>query len=502
LKTPSSHRFVFPLLILLLAVPTAFARAAVTPKETWIGMYLNGRKIGYSSIRVEKATYRGKPAMKIISNAVTHMEMLGNAVSQDIRSVTYTDSTYRPLYQSYDMTSNGSATRLTADYQPGKIVCTLVAGGKPATRVVPVPPGANLTVDDSSGGVPGMKVEVGQKSTFYFLEPVTISLMKTEVEVQAREKVTLDRVSYAAFRVCATVPMFGRLISWQTPEGDILKGEGPLGIAMYRETKLRAMNMKAGAPAFVVEGAAVEQKTVYKPEDIAIATALTIDKPIQNPRALKTLSLSVAGIEDRALVLSDGRQHASPVEGKADTYRLDIRAENFDPARAATLPIAEPSVQQYLRSAPYLDTEDPQIKAVAASLRGRETNAYKVAVRIRDWVHRHMKPDYTIGVPRSCTDVYKRERGVCRDYAVLYTGIARAAGIPTRVCGGIVYAEGRFFYHAWAESWIGEWVPFDPTQNTDFVDATHVKFAQGDVTDMFNVVGIVGRLKLNVIAVQ
>src|SRR5947209_1869987 len=81
-------------------------------------------------------------------------------------------------------------------------------------------------------------------------------------------------------------------------------------------------------------------------------------------------------------------------------------------------------------------------------------------------------------------------RRVCLDYATLYAALARAAGVPTRLCAGIVYAQGKFYYHAWAESYVGQWVAFDPTlydpeQPVAYVDATHIKFAQGDVTGMF-----------------
>jgi hypothetical protein len=58
-----------------------------------------------------------------------------------------------------------------------------------------------------------------------------------------------------------------------------------------------------------------------------------------------------------------------------------------------------------------------------------------------------MKPDYTIGVPRSCKDVLQRPRGVCRDYATLFAGLARASvrsdpsGKTTRVL--VVSINGR-----------------------------------------------------------
>ncbi len=79
--------------------------------------------------------------------------------------------------------------------------------------------------------------------------------------------------------------------------------------------------------------------------------------------------------------------------------------------------------------------------------------------------------------------------------------------MPTRLCSGIVYGDFQgkagFYYHAWAESWVGKWVAvdptlFDPSHPVNYVDATHIKFAQGDVTQMFEMVSIVGRLKITV----
>jgi hypothetical protein len=41
--------------------------------------------------------------------------------------------------------------------------------------------------------------------------------------------------------------------------------------------------------------------------------------------------------------------------------------------------------------------------------------------------------------------------------------------------------------------------PFNATPLTDFVDATHIKFAQGDPTAMFGAVRVVGKLKAEVL---
>src|SRR6185503_17014417 len=120
-------------------------------------------------------------------------------------------------------------------------------------------------------------------------------------------------------------------------------------------------------------------------------------------------------------------------------YNYAIKSSKFDSAASVTLPITEKTVQPFLSRAAYLETDDPQIMERAQQIRGNETNAYRVAIAIRQWVHSTMKPDFTIGVPRSCVSLYKDPKGVCRDYATLFAGVARAAGIPTRVVGGIVY---------------------------------------------------------------
>jgi len=296
------------------------------------------------------------------------------------------------------------------------------------------------------------------------------------------------------------------MTSWQTAAGELLKGELPLGMAMYTEPKDVAQKLTTKPPRFAVIGhsaVASSASSYVPPKDFAQATAVAINRPIDNPREVASLAVTLSGIDDPKLILSDARQRAERLSAGENRWRMTIRAGRFDADRSVSLPVSEPSVQSQLTRAPYLETDDPKIAKLAAELRGQETNAYKVAMKVRDWVHKSMTPDYSIGVPRSCVEVNGKRRGVCRDYATLFAGIARAAGVPTRVCGGMLFADGKFFYHAWAECWVGEWTPFDPTlPQGDFVDATHIKFAQGDVTDMFQVAGIVGRIKVTVDSVN
>ncbi len=472
-----------------------------------MGMYLNGQKIGYTSLRTEPTTYHGKPALLSLSGSVTKMTLLGSSVQQEEISHTITDLAYRPLSQVFDVKSNGSVLHVEADYDytENKVACRVGVGAQATTKTLTIPPGANLTGDVN--GLPGgQKLTVGQKITTLQFDPLTVALLPVAIQVMSRETVrdALSGKDTPALVVKANMSL-GQMTTWESEDGDLLKadiGMGFVHITMQREARAKAL-------AFPDSAASQDATGYAPPTDFAIVTAIKTDRPIDNPRRVRALRVSIVGVPDRRLLLSDDRQRETlPAPDILPPYATDVQisAAPFDPAKSALASpdiARNPDLSPFLGKAAFLDTENPEIVETAAKLRGGETRLYSIAVNIRDWVHRSMTPDPSIGVPRAATDIFARRRGVCRDYATLYTALARAAGVPTRLCSGIVYAEGRFFYHAWAESWVGRWLSFDPTlydpaQKADFVDATHIKFAQGDVTSMFAVVAIIGKLQITV----
>jgi hypothetical protein len=473
------------------------ADAPAKPSESWVGIYLSGKKMGYTSVRTEPAEFRGAPGLKITSNSTTNLELFGKAVKQETSTVTYADKKRKPIYQEYRIHSNGSVMTMKADYKPDRIVVAMTSGGSTSNKEVPIPAGVEILAD-SSDYSNGKSLKPGDKAVYHILNPLTLSLDKTEVEVEAPAEVRANGKTVRAFRVVAN-SAFGKVVSYETASGEMLRGEmsfGPVALLMFVEPKERALDMKSAIPAFEVTGTV--PSNYVPPSDFAVATAVTTDRPIKDARKLESLRLEIAGIADSKLILSDGRQRVSAGSAPG-VWNFEMRARSFDAAQSVALPIQDPARKAEMEDAPLLEASDPLIRKTAAEIKGAETNAYRVASKIRAWVFASMKPDYTIGVPRGSTEIFKRRRGVCRDYATLFTGLARAAGIPTRVASGIVYMDGKFFYHAWAECWVGEWIPFDATLDTDFVDATHIKFAQGDATDMYRASSVIGRLKAKVL---
>ena len=82
---------------------------------------------------------------------------------------------------------------------------------------------------------------------------------------------------------------------------------------------------------------------------------------------------------------------------------------------------------------------------------------------------------------------------------MLFTALARAAGLPSLMNAGVVYLDGRFYYHAWPSVWLGQWVAVDPTFDQFPADATHISFVRGGLDRQVELMKIIGRLSIDVV---
>jgi len=468
--------------------------AFAAPRTTHYGAYMNGRKIGRMSLSVENTCVGGKTRVRMTATSLLAIEMMGTEVRQESTVVSVCDEKLRPVSQQYTISSNGSVMRLDATYAARTVEVRLDTGASSSRKVLRVPSDGTLSADSSFLTLGG-DVTVGSRMVVYYLNPLTVALDRAVVTVEAKERVALNDEEYDAVRMTATTPL-GRIRTWESPPGEVLWVEMPLGMAMYRMDEQAAGN--AGTPEPTRRGAGAGSPGALRPpRDFAIATSVAADRAIQAPRRVRRLTAEIGGVPDGGFVLQDARQRVAAAPGRHGVYTFRIQA-GATRASDCPLPVKRTELKRYLAAAAYLDMDRPEIRRIARSLRDPRS-AQRTASRIRSWLRRNLSPDYSIGVPRSATDVLKTRRGVCRDYAVLFGALARSAGLPTRLVGGLVYAEGRFFYHAWVECWTGAWTPFDATMDTDFVDATHMKFAQGDPTDMMMVFAVVGKLSVKVL---
>jgi hypothetical protein len=154
--------------------------------------------------------------------------------------------------------------------------------------------------------------------------------------------------------------------------------------------------------------------------------------------------------------------------------RNEVRM-SVDASKAKPLTDAERA-----KLAPYLEANkhvviDDEIRQLARDIVGDETNAVLAARKVYDWVLHNV--DYWVKDPKnkkaspvgSTTYCLTFRTGNCTDFEALWTSLARAAGIPSRIVYGSFFkpdldgVDTDQSYHCWATFYapgLG-WVPHD-----------------------------------------
>ncbi len=455
------------------------------PTPTWMGIYMSGQKMGYMSLVVAKDKYRGRDANRIESFVRTKLVLMRVNVQQEIRTTTFTDERYSPFFETFETSSGGRKTTVEATFTAKDVRCRVITDSSTSSKVVPIPDGTSL-IGDSMYALGAERLKVGQKARMAYFNPLALSVDPVDVEVMREEQIEINGRKYDTFVVRNTTPT-GDIMAWQKADGSLVKTEALLGVTMQIETEAEA---KAGVDSNYVP-----------PTDLAVVTSVRANIDIPKPRVTRKLTVKLIGKIDTRMAISDGWQTVTwldPAEGKS-VAQFKIESKPFVLGDSLQFPITAPELAPYLRATPYLDVDSPEIMAKAAEIVGVDKSAYSAALKIRAWVSDNMKPRADMGVVRPAADVLKEKSGVCRDYAVLFASLARASGVPTKVIAGLVYINGGFYYHAWNECYVGRWVAFDATLGRDFVDATHIKLAEGDATNMFDLATVFGSLKADII---
>ena len=132
---------------------------------------------------------------------------------------------------------------------------------------------------------------------------------------------------------------------------------------------------------------------------------------------------------------------------------------------------------RYLKPNQVLQSDDAAVAQLARSIAGDETDRFKAARKLQDWVANNLTYDLGIGLAPA-SEVVRNRRGTCVAYAVLLASMARAVGIPSRVPMGYIYTGGIWGGHAWTELLIdGQWLPLDAAgYSPGIADAARFQF--------------------------
>jgi transglutaminase-like putative cysteine protease len=231
-------------------------------------------------------------------------------------------------------------------------------------------------------------------------------------------------------------------------------------------------------------------------QDVIFSTAVQSNVDLGAVQSHAELRFRLSGVDLAGFDLDGGRQTL-----RGDT--LIVRREAWtqvDPSY--DLPYKRMDLREALEAEPLIQSDDPRI--IEAAERYAERRPYqsldprRTAERLNRAVFELLEKQITIAVP-SAVQVLESRRGDCNEHTVLFVAMARALGLPARTAVGLVYVDGAFYYHAWPEVWLDEWVALDPTFGQAPADAAHIRFIVGGLAQQVEVARLIGRLEIEVI---
>ena len=292
--------------------------------------------------------------------------------------------------------------------------------------------------------------------------------------------------------------------SWIDRQGRVVSAVSPVGFRMQRTAfEMAVQNWRLDAASGRAAAAIARGGTGGGGggSDIIAATAITANVELA-PENLGVLRVRLGNVQLGGFDLAGGRQ---VLEGDTLVVRRETGMGGLagpQPRLYVTrLPVRDTALTAELASEPLVQSDDPRIQAQARQIAGRERRAGPAAELLTHWVFGNLKKEITISVP-SAVQVLEDRRGDCNEHTVLYVALARALGLPARTAAGLVYLRGRFYYHAWPEVWLGQWVAVDPTFDQFPADASHLRFVIGGLARQVELLRLIGRLQVTVVGSQ
>ena len=182
---------------------------------------------------------------------------------------------------------------------------------------------------------------------------------------------------------------------------------------------------------------------------------------------------------------------------------LEVRRE--DPAELAASLSGMPTgailanrFAKELAREPLLQVGDEPLVALVTTLSKGTTTKREVAERLVRWVHDSLRKEVTVSVPDALR-ILAQKKGDCNEHTQLLVALARTARIPARMASGLAYVRGRFYFHAWPELYLGQWVAVDPTFGQFPADAAHLRFVTGGLQKQASLLRLLGTLQIDVL---
>lgn len=432
-------------------------------QEHWYELALMNTKIGYMYVSTDKTEYQGEVVDRHKIDIVMNFKALGTDITLEITRVEYTGSDLMPRH--FLSTSNEAGLKQVEGHiVDGIAYIKTTLNGETTESEVPVPPD---TISEHVGVESLFKrgLKIGEKRNFHIFSFDMLKPVKAELEVEGQDTLTYQSEEKQVYVLRQTLDMMNGITAkvWLDTDGVNYRTEVPMmGLSMVTSKTDK-------------ETALGDTEEV----DVVLKTRLLPSGKRPTPKAKNfkaEVKLPAGNIADA--IMSNSQQQLIVTSEHAG--RLAIQVPTITAEDCLTLPIQDVD-SEFLGASAYIQTDAPAIRAKTEEILDGEVNSWRAAEKLCEWVYTAITEKKISGGFGSSLTALESRSGDCTEHTVLFIALARAAGIPARICSGITYAKDAFYYHFWPEVYVGRWVQMDPTFGQPIADANHIQLGGSTV---------------------
>jgi len=438
--------------------------------EEWKEIFLKGRKVGYTVTRIKAI----KDLYEVNEEIFLTVNLMGSTqeILSSIRAVL--DKEF--LLNSFDFSLSSGLIefKIFGTIKGNNLYLSMGEKGKEETKFIRLPSKPMI----SAGITQFFKsctFKIGDSYHFPVFDPVTMTTNPAVIKVVAKEVIEINNKPYKAFRL--EMNFLGRpMIFWIDEKGGSLKEKGFMGFTLVRSSSTKA-------PLGLDRSKRI---------DFYELSAIKVTQRLTNPRELSYLK-----------VLFDQTPSPMSVNGPRQslTGRVLIVTKEIPPFKASyAIPYngKENSLLHFLRTEMLIQSDDQEIISLARQIVEETTDPFLAAQMIMGWVFENLEKVSVVSIPNA-KEVVRYKKGDCNEHATILTALLRAVGIPARIVVGLVYKDGKFYYHAWNEAYINRWISMDAILRQMPVDATHIKLIEGGIEKQIQIAGMIGNLTFTIL---
>ena len=475
--------------------PSPAARLAdvalrVTPITTYYRAERDGRHVGFASIAIDTVPH----ALQVTEYLVTEAE----GGSRNTERLTTRLSRGLSLRDYELLRSRGDdTTRILGRIVDSTLIVTSASSG---TNEVPLSPPEFMGAIRATVAVLLGKPRVGTTNTLRAIEPATgrsglrpirvaqeslFVVVDSAISDSSGRWFAVHRDTVRAWRLIAEEPPV--LDAWVDAQGLIVESRTQDGLRLRRTAfELAFENWRNASP----------ERAVSARGDGRVVSGTWLTSGVAKPtQVLDTLRVRFGASLSREFSTRYGRYYRPGGQ---------VAYGRIPPERMASrymLPTTERWQMVFRRElgpGPSIESDDPAIARRAERMAGSERDPAIVARRIVGWVHDSLRA-VAGGAPATASGAIARMSGDAREFALVASALARAAGIPAHPVSGLLQHEGRFYLHSWTEIYLGRWIPVDAMLNQFPADASHLSFVSGTADATPDLARILSRLPITVV---